>query len=207
MSFTCLHQVIAAVWHQLDPMAVHPFRHRPDVLFPPCMGRRGGGSPARYWIAVAGLDPFEGTKDQLLAWADANLGTGKPIGTPLDASPESTVASWLGASRAQGFTAISHLEVLLWIASGASSHRDVMDRVTLFGGFTASSVTRIVQELSGSSRYTGREWVEGRYPGLIERRPHPHINGADHYSLTENGRAAISALVSSPHAQSTSANA
>jgi hypothetical protein len=199
VTFTCLHQVIAAVWHQLDPMAIHPFRNRPEVLFPPSMGRRGGGSPARYWVAAPGLDPFEGTKTQLLAWANANLTTGRPIGSVIDGSPEATVACWLGTSRAAGFKSISHLEVLLWIASGADSHRDLMDRVTLFAPFTASSVSRIVQELAGATRFNGSEWVPSRYAGLIERRPHPHINQGDHLSLTEQGRTMISALVSSSH--------
>ncbi len=207
MSFTCLHQVIAAVWHQLDPHGIHPFRNRPEVLFPPCMGRRGGGNPARYWVAVPGLEPFEGTKDELLGWASAHLGTGRPIGTVLDGSPEATVAAWLGASRAAGFTAISHLECLLWIAAGADSHRDLMDRATLFAPFTGSSVTRIIQELAGATRYANGDWKESRYPGLIERRPHPHISQGEHLSLTNKGKDLISALVSSTHLQQISGNA
>lgn len=106
-----------------------------------------------------------------------------------------SLADWLAAIRtAQPTLSITAVEVLLRVADGADCTSDLHQAIP---GVDRSTLIRTLSILKGRST-----WVQGRWREhplqLLQTRPHPHIKGALHYSLSPNGRALCDSLMPPP---------
>jgi hypothetical protein len=98
-------------------------------------------------------------------------------------TPEA-LADWLAAIRtASPSLSLTAVEVLLRVAAGADNRREIGEQVL---HVDPATVTRSLGLLRGRSRLKAGRWVDSPIE-LLQARPHPHIRGALHYSLTPNG--------------------
>ena len=104
-------------------------------------------------------------------------------------SPEQ-LARWIGAIRtAQPTLSLTGVEVLLWVAAGIDSTRDLAEVVSV----DRATLTRTLGILRGRSVWVRGRWRESPLQ-LLQTRPHPHIPGALHHSLSLNGQNLIKSL-------------
>lgn len=101
------------------------------------------------------------------------------------------LADWLAAIRtAQPTLPLVAVEVLLRVADGIDCTRDLADAVP---EVDRTTIDRTLAKLRGRSRWKHGRWVDSSLQ-LLQTRPHPHIAGALHYSLSPNGQELIQSL-------------
>ena len=101
------------------------------------------------------------------------------------------LADWIGAIRqADPSLSLAAVEILLRVAAGADSARDLQEAIP---GVDRSTLTRSLGILRGRATLHGNRWRESPIQ-LLQTRPHPHIPGALHYSLSPNGREIVGLL-------------
>lgn len=104
------------------------------------------------------------------------------------------LADWIGAIRqADPSLSLAAVEILLRVAAGADSTRDLQEAVP---GVDRSTLTRSLGILRGRATLHGNRWRESPIQ-LLQTRPHPHITGALHYSLSPEGQSLFDALAHS----------
>jgi len=100
------------------------------------------------------------------------------------------LADWLAAIRmASPSLSLAAVEVLLRVAAGADNRRDIEEQMEV----DQSTITRSLGLLRGRARLKKGRWHESPVQ-LLQARPHPHIAGALHYSLTKDGNGLIGSL-------------
>lgn len=101
------------------------------------------------------------------------------------------LADWISAIRqADPSLSLAAVEILLRVAAGADSTRDLQEQVP---GVDRSTLTRSLGILRGKSTLHDGRWRESPIQ-LLQARPHPHVPGALHYCLSENGQTVIESL-------------
>jgi hypothetical protein len=104
----------------------------------------------------------------------------------------SQTATWIGAiRRSHPKLSLLAVEILLLIADGADSCREIKARMV--GTIDPANLNRQLGALTGRARWDRGRWVETPFQ-LVVTRPHPHISGALHYSLSIEGQTLIKAL-------------
>jgi len=102
-----------------------------------------------------------------------------------------SLADWLAAIRtAQPTLPLVAVEVLLRVADGIDCTRDMAEAMP---GVHRTTIDRALAQLRGRSRWDQGHWIESPLQ-LLQTRPHPHIAGALHYSLSPNGRDLVRAF-------------
>lgn len=103
------------------------------------------------------------------------------------------LADWLAAIRsAQPTLPLVAVEVLLRVAEGIDCTRDLAEAMP---GVHRTIIDRALAQLRGRSRWDQGHWIDSPLQ-LLQTRPHPHIAGALHYSLSPNGQDLINSLSS-----------
>jgi DNA-binding HxlR family transcriptional regulator len=101
------------------------------------------------------------------------------------------LADWIGAIRqADPSLSLAAVEILLRVAAGADSARDLQEAIP---GVDRSTLTRSLGILRGRATLHGKRWRESPIQ-LLQARPHPHIPGALHYGLSPNGQEIVGLL-------------
>lgn len=103
------------------------------------------------------------------------------------------LADWLAAIRtAQPTLSVLAVEVVLRVADGIDCTRDLAQAIP---GVNRTTIDRTLAQLRGRPRWKQGRWVESPLQ-LLQSRPHPHVPGALHYSLSPNGQDLIRSLSS-----------